>query len=295
MQVNSHGDVKYSTGHRLRDSADWNALRVECWRHEHGVLTDVHLDCTEVAVLLAGQLNVRRTGDGEIQTAFGRAGTSWICPAGVYETDIELSAPMEECVHIFLPPTLLEQSALENYGIDPAKARLGYAGGLSDPLLVEVALSFRKLLDQGPDVSDRLLVDGLRTTLAARLMQCYSAENWQPAIFKSPNALDGHRLRRVLDFIEHGLATELTLEDLAAQACMSPFHFARLFRQTTGLTPHRYVTERRIAVAKEKLALGRLSFTEIALETGFGSPANFSRAFRKATGCSPGQFRKIGF
>ena len=87
---------------------------------------------------------------------------------------------------------------------------------------------------------------------------------------------------------------ELSLDDLAAQACLSPFHFTRLFREATGFTPHRYVMNRRIRAAKEKLALGRASLVEIALETGFGSQANFNRVFRKATGVSPGRFRKIG-
>lgn len=292
MQVNSHATAKYGTGRRLTNVAEWNAMRVECWGHEAGTLNNVQLDCTEIGVLLAGQVNVRRTGDGQTQTAFGRPGTSWICPAGVFESDIELSAPMVECLHIFLPPTLLEKSALQDYGIDPARTKLGYAGGLADPLLLQIATTLRLMLDRDMAGSERLMIDGLRTTLAAHLVGQYSADQWRPAEFRVPTSLDGPRLQRVLDFIETNLANELTLDDLAAEACLSAFHFARLFRQAAGLTPHRYVTERRIAVAKEKLGLGRMSLTEIALETGFGSPANFSRAFRRATGCSPGQYKR---
>lgn len=293
MRVNSHGDLKYGTGHRLRDSAEWPALRIECWRHEAGVLNDLELDCTEVAVLLAGQVNVRRTGNGQFQEAFGRPGTSWICPAGTFESDIQLSAAMEDCVHIFLPPTLMEQAALETYEIDPAKARLGYAGGLDDALLVQIGTTFRGLLDRGLEATDRLLVDGMRAALAAHLVSNYAADHWQPVEARLPSSLDGPRLKRVLDLIEARLSTELSLEELAAEACFSPFHFARLFRKAIGLTPHRYVTERRIQVAKEHLSLGRMSLAEIALETGFGSQANFNRVFRKATGCSPGQYKRI--
>lgn len=294
MEVLGHADSKYATGARLGGPADWQGLRVEWWRHEPGVLSDLTLNCTEVAVLLAGQLTVKRTGDGQTQKHFGSPGTTWICPAGVFERDIELSNPMVECLHIFLPPLLLEDWALENYGIDPSHTALSYAGGLSDLLINQIAITFRSLLDQENTTADRLLIDGLRTTLAAHLVGTYSRDRWQQQAERQvPNSLSGARLRRVVDFVEAHLAQEISLDDLAAQACLSAFHFARLFRQATGLTPHRYVTERRIQIAKERLAQRTMSLTEIALETGFGSPANFSRAFRKATGCAPSYFQRV--
>lgn len=293
MQLNSHGDRKYITGRRLSDVAEWSGLRLELWQHDAGGLADLGLECTEIGILLSGQLSVRRTGDGQTQEAFARPGTSWICPSGTYESDIRLSAPMDECLHIFLPPTLLERAALEAYEIDPGKARLGYAGGMNDTLLVQIGTAFRSLLERGPAPTDRLLVDGMRTTLAAHLVSQYSADHWRAPDMQAARTLDPVRLKRVVDLIEHKLDAELSLEELAAQACLSPFHFTRLFRRATGLTPHRFVMERRIQVAQERLALGRLSLVEIALETGFGSQANFNRVFRKATGMSPGQYRKL--
>jgi AraC family transcriptional regulator len=86
-------------------------------------------------------------------------------------------------------------------------------------------------------------------------------------------------------------AEGIGLDELAAEACLSPFHFSRLFQKATGLSPHRCVTERRVREAKSKLAKGRLSLVEIALESGFGSQGNFNRIFRKHTGLTPGEFR----
>ncbi|WP_343528954.1 AraC family transcriptional regulator [Sphingomonas sp.] len=292
MLVHGHGDAKYRTGRRLTSNVDWSSLRVECWRHEAGRLNDVHLDCTEVAVLMAGQLQVRRTGNGETQEAYGRPGTAWICPAGTTETDIQLSAPMEEVVHIFVPATLMEETALTAYDIDPGMVRLGYAGGLDDALLVQVAATFRSILERGIETTDRLLADGMRAALAAHLVSNYSAERWQPKEPRLGPALEPVRLKRVLDYIDAHLSRELSLDELAAEACLSQFHFARLFRDATGLTPHRFVTERRVAVAKERLRAGRLPLAEIALLTGFGSQSNFNRVFKRVAGCSPGQFRR---
>ena len=81
------------------------------------------------------------------------------------------------------------------------------------------------------------------------------------------------------------------LDELAAAACLSPFHFARAFQRTTGKTPYAYLLERRIARAKDRLSHSSLSLVEIAQETGFATQSGFTRAFTKATGIPPGRFR----
>jgi AraC family transcriptional regulator len=288
MTVIAHGDRKYRTGERLKDPAEWPSLRVELWRHSPGVQSDLILDSTEVVLLLDGRSGIRRTGDGERQETVSRPGMIWICPAGVHERDVEMTASIE-CVHLFLPPTLIEQSALADYDLDPAKTQLAYAGGFSDPMIAQISSAFRGLLDRGAQPTDRLFVDGMQAALAAHLLGSYSADRWK-APARAPS-IDARRLKRVLDYIEARLAEEISLEDLAAVACLSPFHFARQFRDTIGQTPHRYVTERRVEAAKAKLALNHSSLVEIALDTGFGSQANFTRVFGKITGLTPGQFR----
>lgn len=75
--------------------------------------------------------------------------------------------------------------------------------------------------------------------------------------------------------------------------CASTHHFSRLFRDATGLSPHRYVTSRRIEVARTRLERSDAPLCAIALDSGFGSQANFTRAFRKATGTTPGQYRSL--
>src|SRR5262249_17781148 len=101
------------------------------------------------------------------------------------------------------------------------------------------------------------------------------------------------KLKRVMDLIESRFAEEIALSELASEACLSQFHFSRLFRRATGSSPHRYVTQRRIQDAKPKLAAARLSRAEIAFEAAFASQASFHRAFRKHTELTPGQFRKL--
>lgn len=96
------------------------------------------------------------------------------------------------------------------------------------------------------------------------------------------------RMRRVLEFVEAHLHEDLHLDGLAAEAGLSAFHFARMFRDSTGVTPHQYVLERRVARAQTLLSLGRLTVGEVAAESGFSSATNFIRSFRQRVGVSPG-------
>lgn len=100
------------------------------------------------------------------------------------------------------------------------------------------------------------------------------------------------RMRRLLEFIEAHLDGDLSLEQLAAETGISPFHFAHQFRASTGITPHQYVLGQRVERAKLLLKVPQLSMTEIAISTGFSSPTNFVRSFRTRTGVTPGEWRQ---
>jgi len=153
-------------------------------------------------------------------------------------------------------------------------------------------MGFNEVLQRPAEPTDRLFMDGMQAALAGYLLCTYTIDRWR-APARSPD-LDGKRFQRVLDYIENHLTGEIRLADLAAEACLSEFHFSRLFREATGLSPHRYVTFRRVQEAQKRLALGpQPSLVEIALEIGFGSQANFIRVFRKATGLTPGQYRTL--
>jgi AraC-like DNA-binding protein len=92
-----------------------------------------------------------------------------------------------------------------------------------------------------------------------------------------------------------GAATEeLTLSDLAASAAMSPFHFLRLFKRETGVTPYRFLVQARIRRAVDLLRDTSRPVTEIAFAVGFTDLSNFINAFRREIGVSPRQYRQGG-
>lgn len=290
MSLTTHGERKYGTSDRLSDTVEWPALLVEHRLLKAGAQSALTTECTEIVLMLSGRSGVRRIADGQTQEVVAQPGMSWIVPVGTHETQLEITAEMES-LHLYLPPTLLEHSALADYDLNPAKTQLAYAGGFADPMMLQIGSAFRSLLGRVPQPTDRLFVDGMQAALAAHLVGNYTIDRWQPP--ERAPSLDAKRLNRVIDFIEARLDIDIALDDLAAEACLSPFHFSRLFREATGLSPHRFVTDRRVQAAKEKLALAHSSFVEIALDTGFGSQANFIRVFRKATGLTPGQYRNL--
>jgi AraC family transcriptional regulator len=104
--------------------------------------------------------------------------------------------------------------------------------------------------------------------------------------------LSPEHLRRVTAFIADHLADDIGLLQLANLVGLTPWHFCRSFKRSTGLPPHRFLTQSRIERAKLLLsAEWTTSVTEVALASGFGGSTQFARAFRAAVGVSPREYR----
>lgn len=99
-------------------------------------------------------------------------------------------------------------------------------------------------------------------------------------------------LQRVLERVEDELDRPLTLDQLAGEACLSPFHFARLFKRSTGLAPHQYVLARKIERAKQQLVTTDCTVAEIANSLGFENLHHFRRQFRTQLGVRPSSLRE---
>jgi AraC family transcriptional regulator len=104
-------------------------------------------------------------------------------------------------------------------------------------------------------------------------------------------ALPACRLRRVTEYIQHNLDKGLTLEELASVVYMSPYHFARLFKGSTGVPPHRFVVRQRIAQARACLERQDLSIAQISRLVGFRTPSHFTTVFSRLAGVTPRSYR----
>ena len=136
----------------------------------------------------------------------------------------------------------------------------------------------------------QLHFDALTTSIDVQLVRRWSNHGTKAA--PSRGGLPPARLRRVEDFLMAHLADDIGLDDLAAIADLSAKHFARAFRQSTGMPPHRWLIERRIDRAKALLATADLGLADIAIACGFADQSHFTAAFRKSVGATPGRYRR---
>jgi AraC family transcriptional regulator len=104
--------------------------------------------------------------------------------------------------------------------------------------------------------------------------------------------LPRRKLQAVVDYIEAHLDAALMLDHLASVSDLSPYHFARMFKNSTGLPPHQYVIARRFEQAKELLSdPDRLTLAEVAVEVGFSNQSHFTRHFKRLVGVTLRRFR----
>jgi AraC family transcriptional regulator len=105
--------------------------------------------------------------------------------------------------------------------------------------------------------------------------------------------LPGLRLKQVLEYIEANLSRDVHLDELAETASLSSFHFAKLFKQSTGASPHQYILQRRLERAKELLRKPGLTLSEISQDAGFSDQSHFTNVFRRFVGVPPSKYRSL--
>jgi len=167
----------------------------------------------------------------------------------------------------------------------------GKRGDLRDRAISEILnLLFAEVQSGG--ASGRLYVDSLAQALTIRFL---SLGERRPTRSSGTAIFPQQHLFRVQELIESRLEADLTLQELASEIGYSRSHFLRMFHATTGMTPHRYVLNRRIERARRLLGGADMSIADVAYCCGFSSQAHLTLAFRKVCGLTPGEYRREVF
>lgn len=194
------------------------------------------------------------------------------------------------CLMLHLPRTALDAIAYEAGAprIGDLQHRAGV--GIDDPIARHLLSSLLPATAR-PEEASALFLDHVTLALTAHVAHVYGGMN------KGTSARSGglapHLERRAKELMVASLNKDISLLHLAAECELSPRHFARAFRQSTGLSPHRWLMQHRVERARELLADRKLSLTEIALICGFADQSHFTRAFTANIGISPGAWRRI--
>jgi AraC family transcriptional regulator len=233
--------------------------------------------------LLEGSLSWRgESGDGEC-----------VGPSILLTTpgdSFDARASQAEIVSLTLAPAYLLDCALRaRLTRDDAQITFKHATA-DDARIVSLSRDIAEELRAG-ETGQELIVSALIEQIAVRLLRQHANVRRSGELELSRAGLVDRRVRRAVELMHTQLARELPLEELAASAYLSPFHFARLFKKVTGASPHAYLAALRIERAKSLLATTDDSITGIAQRVGYASSSHFTKAFRQSVGLAPRAFR----
>jgi AraC family transcriptional regulator len=192
-----------------------------------------------------------------------------------------------ECLALEIPPNWVTKSLdgreLSTLEFLPATNRF-------DPFIFNAMTALRDEIEIGGPAG-RLFAETTATLIALHLVRRYSNVGiaFPPP---GPREIERAGVEHAIEFIEDNMGVELALDTLAKVANMPISSFVRGFRNTTRMSPHKYLVQRRIDRAQQLLRSSNVAIAEIAYRLGFSSQSHFSTVFRAWTGEAPARFRQ---
>ncbi|MBA1275418.1 helix-turn-helix domain-containing protein [Stutzerimonas azotifigens] len=195
-----------------------------------------------------------------------------------------------EVMHLYLAHSLLDQASRDVWGSQAGPVSFLDISGGQDELVRMLLEQLRLELVERHEPSP-LFVHSLAQALTVHLIRTYRDPH---ATTRRSNALQAYKLRRVIDMMNARLAEDFSLAQLAEAAQLSEYHFSRLFKRATGVSPSQYFIRLRMARARQLLLDTDQSVIDIGMEVGYSSPSHFSQVFRREVGVTPSAYRSPG-
>jgi AraC family transcriptional regulator len=157
----------------------------------------------------------------------------------------------------------------------------------TDPILADRLFKIREEITNG-HIVEKVYLQSLVLSCVIHLASAYAANGKK--VFTLKGKLSARQFKDVIDYTRSSIHANISLTQLASCANLSPFHFARLFRQTAGVSPYQFVLQMKIEYAKKLIKQHSGSISDVAYVLNFTDQAHFSNAFKKVTGICPRQF-----
>lgn len=235
-----------------------------------------------VVLQLSGVVKLRRRITQRIHETISHASSLCLMPLAC---DVAWSwIGTAQLLHMYLTPELVASVADEVGRTDPERPGFGEHFDARDPFIHQIGQMFISEL-YTEQYGGRLYAESLGATLALHLLRNYA--DFSVVHTPSPRGLVQPHLCRVLDYINDHLSQEISLTELAAVVHLSPSYFLRQFKAATGLAPHQYLIQQRVAKAKLLLLDSPYSIAEIAQIVGFSDHSHLHRHFKRVFGVAP--------
>jgi len=264
-------------------SADypWEGLAVELFRADQPTAVRVSFEDYYLAAIREGTGVAWTPGAGR-RREFA-AGDVAIVPPGARHHAITRGPAA--AISVYIKPSLVKRAAA--ISLDPGSIEIAPQLASGDRTLQALTLSLESELQNGLR-PNRLFGEALGTALASHLLTRYAVK--RAVVREYRGGMPRHLLRRTIDHMQSNLGMDLRLSELAENVQMSPWHFCRMFKQSTGVPPHQYLMRERIEAAKRMLVKSRSNLDAIAATLGFADQSHLIAVFRRLTGLTPRQF-----
>jgi AraC family transcriptional regulator len=193
-----------------------------------------------------------------------------------------------ETMLVFVELPVLQRALEEVFGTDAIHVRLRDASAFNDEGLNSLLGLLREELMRRQ--ASPLFVEALAQAISIHLARSYGVMDEES--HSSSPSLPGYKLRQITDWMSEHAAEEFSLERLAERAGLSRFHFQRLFKSATSVSPSRYHINLRMSEARRLLRETKMSVVDVALEVGYTNPSHFAQLFRREIGLSPSDYRR---
>ncbi len=263
----------------------WNDLVVEQHLCPSFEVADVMHKRHAIAINIGHSFTWEFKKAGRFQRVFKARGAISFCPSdqpfsGRLKVERSVFANF---LFLALDPVFVSRVA-EGLEFDADRIELIEQRRSTDPTLRHIALALRAGIQTG-DALDRMYGEAISTALAVHLLRKYSAAVLEPK--RQYGGLPREKLVRAVEYIQDQLDTDLTVSGIAQAVYISPYHFAKLFKESTGQSPYQYVVEARVRKAKELLTTSKFTISEVAQHVGFADQSHLTRHFKRVFGLPP--------
>ena len=253
------------------------ASGIEFLPHSHSTFT--------VTSVLAGEMSAT-VGNDDVHVL--RAGEAAL--TGVNQVH-EARAQSVEFVSVGVSPLLVNELVAE-IGFTRTTGEIVFrAAVVTDDAIARRARAMAGELAAG-ELGHGAMLDSMVRQLVIHLLRTHLTVRKSDKIELSRAGPVDRRLRRALEFMHDNYSGGLSLEDVASAAYLSEYHFARLFKEIIGVTPHVYLANLRLERARKLLAETGLAISEVASMVGYHSQSHFTKVFKSITGVTPRAYRE---